>query len=374
MPPSHASQERWTRFQNTAAVRWGIMAKLPKLNHVKYVRAKGRVYAYFNTGKTGPTGKAIYTRLPHPSEVGFYDSYAAMKGARTKRTVVGYLVSDLVRDYEIWMEARKDLSNGSKETYRSTNKRVVELLGEFPVNDVQVSDVRFMLENKMPGAGSHNIFLAMIRNLYKWARKEGKTVLDPAKDLKAIKGGEHDPWPEDILNAGLEAKDDRTRLAVNLLYYTGQRIGDVIKMRWDHIHDGEIHVLQEKNDKEVSPPIHSALADVLAATPRRGATIIASAEGDPYSDETIRTDIKNFTRNMGKECVPHGLRKNAVIALLEAGCTIAEVASITGQSFRIVEHYARKVNRRRLGRTAMTKLENKTGLGKEVGKLSEDSL
>ena len=37
----------------------------------------------------------------------------------------------------------------------------------------------------------------------------------------------------------------------------------------------------------------------------------------------------------------HGLRKSAVVTLLEAGCTDAEVSAITGQTRQMVEHYAR---------------------------------
>lgn len=57
------------------------------------------------------------------------------------------------------------------------------------------------------------------------------------------------------------------------------------------------------------------------------------------------------------KAVPHGLRKNAVIALLEAGCTVAEVAAITGQSYAVVEHYAARVNTERLGSAAILKLD-----------------
>lgn len=349
------------------------MAKLPKLDHVKYVRSKGKVYAYFNTGKTSQKGTTIYVRLPHPSEVGFYDSYAAMKGARTKRQEVGYLVSDLVRDYEISMDKRADLAAGTKALYRMANRRVVELLGDYPVNDVQPSDLRFMLENRMSGAGAHNTFLAVFRNLYIWGRRNDKTTLDPAKDFRPLKMGEHDPWPEPILYAGLKADDDQLRLVINLLYYTGQRIGDVLKMRWTDILEGEIHVIQQKTGKEVNPPLHRDLAAVLARTPKRGFTIIATEQGMPVKMAFIRDRIKAFTKSYGKECVPHGLRKNAVIALLEAGCTVAEVSAITGQTYQIVERYASKVNNRRLGQAAILKLENASGTGKPDGKLSEKS-
>ena len=40
-----------------------------------------------------------------------------------------------------------------------------------------------------------------------------------------------------------------------------------------------------------------------------------------------------------------------------AGCTIAEVAAITGQTHQVVEHYAAKVNRRKLGKSAIVKFE-----------------
>ena len=44
--------------------------------------------------------------------------------------------------------------------------------------------------------------------------------------------------------------------------------------------------------------------------------------------------------------------------LLEAGCTTAEVAAITGQSFDMVEHYAKQVNQKKLAAAAILKWEN----------------
>lgn len=53
----------------------------------------------------------------------------------------------------------------------------------------------------------------------------------------------------------------------------------------------------------------------------------------------------------------HGLRKSAVVFLLEAGCTDAEVSAITGQSRQMVEHYARRVNQEKLAAMAVLKWE-----------------
>jgi hypothetical protein len=53
------------------------------------------------------------------------------------------------------------------------------------------------------------------------------------------------------------------------------------------------------------------------------------------------------------------LPKNAVDALLEAGCTAAQVSSITGQSLQMVEHYAAKRNTRKIAKDAMAKWDVK---------------
>ena len=46
--------------------------------------------------------------------------------------------------------------------------------------------------------------------------------------------------------------------------------------------------------------------------------------------------------------------------LLEAGCTDAEVAAITGQSHQMIEHYSKQVNQKKLASTAILKWENAT--------------
>jgi integrase len=41
------------------------------------------------------------------------------------------------------------------------------------------------------------------------------------------------------------------RLATHLLYYTAQRIGDVMRMRWSDIRDDHIKVTQQKTGREM---------------------------------------------------------------------------------------------------------------------------
>jgi integrase len=340
--------------------------KPPKLEHVKYVRSRGHLYAYFNTGQK-KNGKPIYNRLPDPGAIGFHDSYAAMVGGRTKRQKVGYTVADMVRDYERSAKFASHAVNTQK-LYATTFRQIVKLLGDAEVNQVQRSDIQIILDNALAGPGARKIFLILVAVLYKWGRDNGKATEDPTAGIDRAKGGSHEPWPETAIEEALKSEDDVIRLVVHLLYFTGQRIGDVCKMRWSDIKDGVMHVVQQKTGKELWIPLLSELTAELSRTPKRGLTILAWPEGGAYSPEYIRKKIVAFTAKQGARRVPHGLRKNAVEAFLGAGCSVAETGAMTGQSYRIVEYYARRIDQRTMAKAAVFKLENKRGSGKQGGK------
>jgi predicted transcriptional regulator len=75
----------------------------------------------------------------------------------------------------------------------------------------------------------------------------------------------------------------------------------------------------------------------------------ASAE-----EREVAAAMKRFREH---RIVFHGLRKNAVIMLLEVGCTEDEVGAIVGMPPAMVRHYAKEVRRHHLAINAMKKLE-----------------
>lgn len=75
-------------------------------------------------------------------------------------------------------------------------------------------------------------------------------------ELKTVKK-EREPWPRDLLDVYRAACDlgTRERLVMELCVGTGQRIGDVLGMRWSDIQDGGFVVRQSKTGKELWVPI-----------------------------------------------------------------------------------------------------------------------
>lgn len=334
---------------------------LKGLPHVKHVVARGRDYWYFDTGTT-KDGKPIYKRLPSIKDPSFGASYASFMAGRTRRTNVAdfMTVSKLVNLYESSPKFA-GLAAGTQRLYTIHLRKIEALVGKAPVNELEPRDVTRMMDELAHKAGTANMILSVTGALYKWGRQRHHVLrhVNPVQDVTPFEMGSHDPWPENVLQDALNSTDDRIRLATHLLYYTAQRIGDVCKMRWNDIRGDSITVVQDKTDNKLDIALHSALAAELAKTPRRGMTILTNWQDAPISDQPIRKALKKHCATYGLNLVPHGVRKNAVIALLQAGCTVAETASVSGQSFQMVEYYAKLRDQKRLSSAAILKWEKK---------------
>ena len=331
------------------------------LKYIKRVRTKGKEYLYFDTGAL-KDGKPVYKRLPDPKSRDFGGVYSALLGHRNRRAGIKKQISvkDLIGLYEKSPEYR-GLAKNSQRLYTHHLAKVEHEMGSAPAAKVESRDVAMMMAKLGDKPATANLVLATVGALYSWARDATRQFVpkgcNPTADVKQMEVGEHQPWPDHVLQAALESETDRVRLATHLLYYTAQRIGDVVNMRWSDIRDGVLHIRQQKTGKDLRIHIHSKLAAELAKHPKRALTILTTNEGQSIGPQPIRIALKKHGAAFGIDLVPHGLRKNAVIALLEAGCSVAETASVSGQSFAMVEYYAKLRDQGKLSAGAVLKWE-----------------
>lgn len=342
------------------------MPKGSDLPRVKRVRSKGRDYYYFDTGQKKPSGAKMYRKLPDIKAPEFAGVYAAMKAGVTKRQDAPALltVGGLIRHYERSVEFNK-LADNTQRAYGYALRRIEKGLSRAPVNDVQPVDFAGLLGLLGNAAGNISITRKVMSALYKWGKRKNLVAnsTDPIGEQEPVQMGSHEPWPQPILDAALSSDQPRIRLAVHLLYYTAQRIGDVCRIRWSDVHDGSLSLTQQKTGRVMNIPLHGNLVALLAETPKHGLTILTRADSGPVDADTIRKELQAFAAGYGAKVVPHGLRKNAVIALLEAGCSVAETASVSGQSFPMVEYYAKMRDQKKLSSAAIIKWQNKNGAG-----------
>ncbi|RKE50334.1 tyrosine recombinase XerC [Sphingomonas sp. PP-CC-1A-547] len=330
---------------------------LPK--YVKRVRSKGKEYLYFDTGKV-VDGKRLMTRLPPLRSMEFGGSYAALMGHRNRKAKSALMTVPVLVDLYQRGAAYGALAPASRRLYDIYLRRLEKALPTAPVTGITRGDMRTLLDKMAATPGAANAFLRTSGALFAWATEREHIAKNPCDGITPMAGGEHEPWPAGVLRAGLVAEDAAVRLLVNLLYYTAQRLGDVLGMQWSDVEDDRISVVQDKTKKPMKIPIHSALKAELATRKQGEGAICRTIHGKPMRDDNARKILKAFSAAAGAPSVPHGLRKNAVIALLEAGCSAAQTAAVSGQSLLMVEHYAKQRDQSALADAAMLRWENRT--------------
>jgi integrase len=175
------------------------------------------------------------------------------------------------------------------------------MLPTAPAGLLERKDVVLLVDRKAEQPGAANSLLRLISAVYKWGRERGHVDNDPCRDVTMLAVGEYEPWPDDVLAAALAADEGRVRLAVHLLLYTAQRIGDVARMKWTDLRDGRIEVVQQKTGRALSIPLHSKLAAELARHGGRIGYVFAGPGARPIDPGHAARRAEGFRRRARRQ-------------------------------------------------------------------------
>jgi integrase len=210
------------------------------------------------------------------------------------------------------------------------------------------------------------VLLTALKGFTRYCLGAGLVKSDPAVGIQPPKHRSEPihTWTEAQI-AQFEARwsvGSQPRLAMGLHLYTGQRLSDTTRMGAQHVRNGMIHITQVKTGTPVSIPIHSELQRILDAVPKDNLTFLLNGNGAPFV-HGYGARFREWCSAAGlpAECTSHGLRKAACRRLAEAGCTVHEIAAISGhKTLHEIERYTRAVDREQLARRAIAALAPKT--------------
>jgi integrase len=308
------------------------MAKLPYVK--EYTDDCGIRRRYFR--RKGFKGGALPGRTGSPEFMATYQSY--MVGAPAKATVdrsakgtFGGLIAEYYRSIEY-----ANLKPSSKQLYRYALEPLREQHGHRPLQTMTRENLVGIIERigaRAPGMA--NLTRAVLQKMLKVALERGQISSNPlAQKVTAYKSGSHHTWTDAEL-AQFEARwplGTRQRLAYALLFYTGQRSGDVVRMRRADISSGAIRVVQEKTGVELSIQIHPDLAEAIKAGPTKGLNLIGDGHGRPIKRAALSHLMRQAIRAAGlpDRCVPHGIRKATLRTMAEHGASAKQLAAVSG--------------------------------------------
>lgn len=126
-------------------------------------------------------------------------------------------------------------------------------------------------------------------------------------------------------------------LAMQVALWTGQRKGDLLRMLWSDF-DGEvIRLKQSKTRARVAVPVAKPLRELFATFDDKTGTILRNSRGQPWTLDGFSSAWHKCakTARIG-ELTFHDLRGTAVTRMAIAGCTVPEIAAVTGHTLRDV--------------------------------------
>jgi integrase len=269
--------------------------------------------------------------------------------------------------------AFKGLRPTTARVYRNILERFRESYGDHDAAGMKARHVRELMTEKAATPDAANRLLGMISILMELAIASGWRDDNPAFGVKRLKhrGSGFATWAEaDIATyRNHYAIGTRERLVLELAIGTAHRRGDLVRLGWRHVVKGAIALKQNKTGASVTVPIVQELRAATDLCPRDRLTFISQADGRPLGAASLGNEFRDWCRKAGlpDKLSLHGLRKASATRLADAGCSVHEIAAVTGhKTLSEVERYTREAERTRLAETGMRKVVDMFGRTKET--------
>ena len=151
-------------------------------------------------------------------------------------------------------------------SHRSSNtvsgaQKAVRKLSEFfggnnpaPLDDIEPAHVRRYLDWRKDTPGSANNEITYLSAIFNYAREQGWVSKEnPCRNVKKHSKKRREVYIEDYLyQAVYQAADQQMRDLMDIAYITGQRPIDIVGIHSSHIHDGILHINQQKNRRKIT--------------------------------------------------------------------------------------------------------------------------
>jgi integrase/recombinase XerC len=251
-----------------------------------------------------------------------------------------------------YLEVEKHASPHTVKSYRGDLEDFVRWLERTPVRDVGVRDVRgFLAALHTRGLDPVSVArkLAAIRSWFRFLRRRGVVVDDPARAIKAPRQPRKlvSFLPIDETVALMDARDEnastgghaaaRDAAIVELLYASGLRVSELVGLDLGDVDLAEMTVrVIGKGRKERIVPFGGAAARALEAYlgPRGTGPVFLNRRGGRLTVRSVHTIVRRRARaaGIGRRVTPHTLRHTFATHLLDSGADLRMIQELLGHS------------------------------------------
>lgn len=336
-----------------------MRARLKGINTIRKRLADGSVAVYHYHRDTG-------ARLPgDPGSPEFLSAYA--EAERTVPRDTGKLAA-LIREYLLSLTFEKKATSTRREYQRMLSKIEAEF-GTMPIRALESRKVKGLFLDYQERIGRDtpreaDNRLTVLSAVLTYATRRGRIAVNPLEGFERLHHKDRADliWTEADVERFMRGAPVELQRALILAMHTGQRYGDLIRLRWADYDGGTIALRQRKTQQPVRIACTATLRQMLDTAPRSGPFILTRPDGRPWHTER---DDKALSKAWHQHMVAAGfyprpwdqmtaaekrahvqfrdLRGTAVTLLSEAGASVPQIVAITGHTMqsahRILERY-----------------------------------
>ena len=298
------------------------------------------------------------------------------------------ILSKSVENYAEMFLATKvgETSEATLKSYKTNLRDFMDWLGERrseDLNDIRSTDIASYRNNLLVRVSQSTATnkIKSLRAMFTAAKQEGLCLQDPTANLKLKRKSDNDgniqrrPFALEELKLIREEATGEWESMILFGLYTGQRLGDLATLRWNHIdlQREELRLQTNKTGRSVTIPLAAPLLNYLvtkAVTPDDPNAFLHPELAEAYAKSSstvsnqftallvqcgLRKSASHSSKNKGRNTKRekstlsfHSLRVTAVTMLHEAGVPAATVEEWVGHDSTEVHQTYIKIGRESL--------------------------
>ena len=334
------------------------------LHRVSRRLADGSTRVHFYAWRGGPKIEA------EPGTHDFLDEWKRLTKDRAKVTRHDGTFQQIINAYQA-TPAFADLADETRKGYVRRIKHIETKWGSMPIEalaDPRVRgdflDWRDEIGQQSPREADYTF--AILARICSWAHDRRRIPDNPCtRPGRLYKADRRDKlWTEAHVEVLMAHASSAVALPCLLAIWTGQRQGDILGLTWSAYDGRAIRLVQSKGGRALVIPCAAPLRAALDAAKgqRKAVTICTTTRGKPWTEDGFKSSFAKVKAAAKIEGLTfHDFRGTAVTRLAIAGCSVPEIATITGHSLKTVEaildaHYLSRDSV--MGEAAIRKLES----------------
>lgn len=297
--------------------------------------ADGTTRDYWYLGKGGPRIKAT-----HGTEA-FYDEYKKLKASTRAPDPDSFM--SLIRMYERMEFHRK--SKATQRSYRPFIAAIEKKFGRMPLEAIEDFGARTVFlewrETMDDRPRTADLAWSVLQRIMAFGVDKEKIKRNPCEKAGRLAdtGTRREKvWSAADISKFKEAAPTQVLEAFMMALWTGQRQGDLLRLKWSAYDGAHIRLEQSKTKARVTIKVSDDLKKILDA--KRAAlfgkeiaalTILTTLHGKPWTSDGFRTSWGKALEKAGIEGLTfHDLRGTFITNARRAGASIEDIASASG--------------------------------------------